>query len=688
MPNSTGPVTSRLSLAFLHPVAAFFNPVTPSPQPGQACALQVDSEGNLLVNVAIGGGGGGSNASVGPTGSSAPVSATEIGIIDGTGKLQGVSAANPLPITGSISATNPSVAAIGAAVPADATMIGGSDGVDLRAIATDSSGQVKVLVQNSPAVSVSNFPATQPVSGAVTANQGIANTLANAWPHEITDGTHGPAAVKAASTAAVAADSALVVAISPNNSVAVTGTFFQATQPVSGTVGLTAGQAVELLDSGGANKASISAGGALKVDGSAVTQPVSATSLPLPTGASTDASLTNVQVAGGGTVAPSKVQMVGGKTNDATPQYDILPEGPGGRSVIVEGISGGVKVPVDGSGVTQPVSGTVTANAGTGTFNIQANASFNLAQEGGVAITNTPTAIGTKGTGNVMSVNSDTTSIAGTAVAAASAGVQKVGIAGGAGTSLETTAGVLDHNLKNVGNSAVVAASAGVQKVGISGAAGATLDSTIGAATAPTNALATSAVYQSTVPTLTAGQAVAAQCDTTGSRYVSAEGRKQTYRAGASSLTIIANPIAPTFSLAGSASKTIRITRIRFSCTASTGTITNIILARFSALSGGTSAALGSTSKLDINNAAQTLVASTWSVAATTATSAGIFATERYEIVTAAVSVLPGVIEWKFGDVPGAQELVLRGISDFVGIIVGAVGTTPLADIWAEWTEE
>jgi phage tail protein X len=41
------------------------------------------------------------------------------------------------------------------------------------------------------------------------------------------------------------------------------------------SVTLPAGQAVELLDSGGTNKASISALGAIKVDGSAVTQPVS-----------------------------------------------------------------------------------------------------------------------------------------------------------------------------------------------------------------------------------------------------------------------------------------------------------------------------------------------------------------------------------------------------------------------------
>lgn len=76
---------------------------------------------------------------------------------------------------------------------------------------------------------------TQPVSGTITANQGTANTAANAWPQKVTDGTN-TAAVKAASTAAVATDPALVVAISPNNSVAVTGTFWQATQPVSGTV--------------------------------------------------------------------------------------------------------------------------------------------------------------------------------------------------------------------------------------------------------------------------------------------------------------------------------------------------------------------------------------------------------------------------------------------------------------------
>lgn len=79
-----------------------------------------------------------------------------------------------------------------------------------------------------------------------------------------------------------------------------------ATQPVSGTVtaniGTTGGLALDatltggtmktkIVDAGGTNVATVSAAGAVKIDGSAVTQPVSAASLPLPTGASTEATL-------------------------------------------------------------------------------------------------------------------------------------------------------------------------------------------------------------------------------------------------------------------------------------------------------------------------------------------------------------------------------------------------------------
>jgi hypothetical protein len=79
-------------------------------------------------------------------------------------------------------------------------------------LALGSGGGLKIEGSGGPAV---------PVSGTVNANasQGLSTgTLSNAWPMKTTDGTN-IAAVKAASTAAVAADPALVVAISPNNTV-------------------------------------------------------------------------------------------------------------------------------------------------------------------------------------------------------------------------------------------------------------------------------------------------------------------------------------------------------------------------------------------------------------------------------------------------------------------------------------
>jgi len=116
--------------------------------------------------------------------------------------------------------------------------VGGIDYQKVKpAFSADGTTPVSVSAANPLPVTVGNFPASQPVSGTVTANQGTANTVANAWPIEVTDGTR-TAAVKAASTAAVAADQALVVAVSPNNSVAVTiaGTVAENLTQVANTV--------------------------------------------------------------------------------------------------------------------------------------------------------------------------------------------------------------------------------------------------------------------------------------------------------------------------------------------------------------------------------------------------------------------------------------------------------------------
>lgn len=179
-------------------------------------------------------------------------------------------------------------------------------------------------VSGTVAVTGTFWQATQPVSGTITANAGTnLNTSALALDatltggtqqSKITDGTN-VATVKAASTLPAATDKALVV--TARDSLAVTGTFWQATQPVSGTFWQ-------------------------------ATQPVNAASLPLPAGASTSAKQPALGTAG-------------------TASADVLS---------VQGIASMTALKVDGSAVTQPVSGTfwqatqpvsgtVTANAGT-----------------------------------------------------------------------------------------------------------------------------------------------------------------------------------------------------------------------------------------------------------------------------------------------------------------------------------
>jgi len=96
--------------------------------------------------------------------------------------------------------------------------------------------------------------------GSTTANQGTPNTTANAWPIKVTDGVH----------------QANILAL---DSVVTTANFGI----------LTLSQMYVQLSGGGIIPLQLTPGNAIQVDGSAVTQPVSAASLPLPSGASTAA---------------------------------------------------------------------------------------------------------------------------------------------------------------------------------------------------------------------------------------------------------------------------------------------------------------------------------------------------------------------------------------------------------------
>lgn len=272
------------------------------------------------------------------------------------------------------------------------------------------------------ALKVDGSAVTQPVSGTVTANIGTTNGLAldatltgGTQRTKITDGTNN-AAVKAASTAPVAADPALVVAISPNSSIVTnvdgyattaapsyTNNTFNplslttagalridgsaTTQPVSGTVAATQSGTwtvqpgntanttpwLATINQGG-NSATVTASNALKVDGSAVTQPVSGTvtanqggtwninnisgTISLPTGAATETTLAKLTQTQGSTTSGQSGPLVQGAVTTAAPTYTTAQTSP--LSLTTAGA-----LRIDGSAVTQPVSGTVTANIGT-----------------------------------------------------------------------------------------------------------------------------------------------------------------------------------------------------------------------------------------------------------------------------------------------------------------------------------
>ncbi len=406
---------------------------------------------------------------------------------------------------------------------------------------------------------------------------------------------------------------------------------------------------------------------------------------------------------------PAYAGLVGG--SDGTDLRALLTDSSGQLKVLVENPSGITVVQATAASLNATVVGTGTfavQAAQSGTWTVQQGGapwSQNLTQVAGTALGATavtnfgsaPAAAAVPGVNaNIFSAGAAITAAAplatqlsqGGAVLSNANPIFSSITDGTTNVTVIAATAALKTDLSSVAGTATVTAAAGVAKVGIVGNTAATLDSANTAATAPTNAVLTSAMYNGTVPALTTGQAVAAECDTTGSLYSNPEGRKQTYRCGIVGFTPIGSVLAPAVSVTGSATKTVRITRIRLSASAATGAVADISLRKFTALSGGTAnSQSANVAMMDSGNAAQTAVINQWSVAATTHTAAGILNAERYEIVTTAVSVLPGVIEWTFGDKQG-QGLVLRGTSEFVGIMLSAAGTTPVADCWIEWTEE
>lgn len=253
-------------------------------------------------------------------------------------------------------------------IGAGSNLIGGVELVD-------SGGTNKASISAGGAVKVDGSAVTQPVSGTVTANAGSGTFAVSAASLPLPTGAATSAKQPALGTAGTASTDVLTVqgitsmtpfkvnvADGSGNLITSTGNKLDVNATFSGSISGNAaasntgsavpvaadylgakdgsGNLVGLLAESvthpnlrvsiynGANEAAVSAGGAITVDGSAVTQPISAASLPLPTGASTAAKQPALGTAGSASA-------------------DVI---------TVQGIASMTALKVDGSAVTQPVS--------------------------------------------------------------------------------------------------------------------------------------------------------------------------------------------------------------------------------------------------------------------------------------------------------------------------------------------
>lgn len=262
------------------------------------------------------------------------------------------------------------------------------------------------------------WQSVQPVSGTVTANAGTGTFTVDASGHTVpVSGTFFQATqpVSLLSLPSLAVGSNTIGNVNINGTVPVSGTI-TTTNAANGTPGSAVpSSATQVAGSDGTNLRVLkaSAAGVLSVDASGTTvpvsgtffqttQPVSAASLPLPTGAATESTLSSLNgkvtaVNTGAVVVSSSALPTGAST--AAKQPALGTAGTASSDVLtVQGITSMTPLKVDASGTTVTISGSVTANAGT---NLNTSA---LALETG---------------GNLASINTKTPAL-GQALAAAS----------------------------------------------------------------------------------------------------------------------------------------------------------------------------------------------------------------------------------------------------------------------------
>jgi hypothetical protein len=357
----------------------------------------------------------------------------------GVFSIQGVAGGTAIPISGSITADNDSVGLNDGAIPDASTLIGGSDGTNIRPLRVfdvdtgggqqwvlgvglrkaSGGGSVELGTSSDPIRIDPTGTTTQPISGTVTANQGGAWTVAatqsgtwtvqpgntaNTTPWLITINQGGNSATVTASNALKIDGSAVTQPVSGTVTANAGTGDFTVVQPTASNLNAQvvgnvasgnalAGNPVRIGASDGTNVRNIfsdTSGRLIVVGGAASGAAVSGN--PVLMAGSDGVNARTILTASDGTVridpTGTTTQPVSGtvaatqsgtwtvqpgNTANTTPWLATINQG--GNSATVTA-SNALKV--DGSAVTQPVSGTVTANAGTGDFTVVQSTASNL----------------------------------------------------------------------------------------------------------------------------------------------------------------------------------------------------------------------------------------------------------------------------------------------------------------------
>lgn len=416
--------------------------------------------------------------------------------------------------------------------------------------------------------------------------------------------------------------------------------------------------------------------------------------------------LVNIAVGGGGGTVTSKIEDSNGNP--------LLSNGAGALkvdgSLVTQPVSG--TVAVSNFPTTQPVSGTVAVSNFPTTQPVSGSVSvsnFPATQpvSGTVAVSNFPATQPVSAVSLPLPSNAAQETGGNLATLAGTVTAAKVGVtvsnfpttqAVSGTVTLGAGSAVIGHVITDTGSTtavtslpALVAGTALIGKVGIDQTTPGTTngvqdiaDGPVTAGTAATKSMLTGGVYTSTPPAITNSQQIASQLDTAGSNYINNEGRKQTFACQIGQVSAIAGINAV---LTGSASKTVRITKVTVSGDVSSGSggSTLCALGIAAPATGGTSSTSGATNgPYDSSNAASTATFKFYTGAPTPGVVQAYFANWAQAFNT----TQNNVFVMDFGN-RAAGCPVLRGTSQQMVLLINAtVPTNARFYIAIEWTEE